>query len=101
MQKKRRDQCVFQYRFRLGRFHADARLAKALDHQPGFDDELYPPAQRAVKPGNPERLRLLAFLLGCLFKPEGIDPPIGGIENNFGQERVLVIMSGRCAATVT
>src|ERR1700730_18459043 len=80
MQKKRRDPRVFQCGLRLGHFHADARFAKAFDDQPSLDDEVDPPAQRPVKPGNTERLRLLAFLLRYIFEPKGIDPPIGGIE---------------------
>ena len=66
MQKKRRDESVFQCGFSLGQFHADTRFAKAFDDQPGLDDEVDPPAQRPVKPGNTERLRLIAFLLRCI-----------------------------------
>src|SRR5205823_5546666 len=79
MQKKRRDQRVFQCGLRLGHFRANARFAKAFDDQPGLDDEVDPPAQSPVKPGNTERLRLITFLLRGTFKPKGIDPPIGRI----------------------
>jgi hypothetical protein len=33
-----------------------------------------------VKPGNAERLRLLALLVRYVFEPKRIDPPIGVIE---------------------
>src|SRR6516162_11444968 len=80
MQKNRRDQRVFQCGLRLGHFHADARFAKEFDDEPSLDDEVDPLAQCPVKPGNTERLRPLALLLGCIFKPEGVDPPVSGIE---------------------
>jgi len=80
MQKGRRDPRVFQYRFRFGQFHADARFVKAFDNQPGLQDKVDPPAQRPVEPGNAERLRPFAFFLRHVGQPPGIDPPIGRIE---------------------
>src|SRR5437879_8220056 len=80
MQKKWRDQRVFQCGLRLGHFHAGARFAKAFDDQPGLDDEVDPPAQSPVKPGNTERLRLITFFLRCIGHPKAIDPPVSGIE---------------------
>jgi hypothetical protein len=41
MQKKRRDQRVFQCGLRLGHFRADARFTIAIDDQSGLDEELY------------------------------------------------------------
>ena len=80
MQKERRDARIFQCRFRLGQFHTDARFGKAFDDQPGLDDEIDPPAQRPVEPGNAERLRFIAFLLRHVGQPKGIDAPIDRIE---------------------
>jgi hypothetical protein len=78
--EKRRDQRVFQCRLRLGHFRAHVRFAKAFDDQPGLDDEVDPPAQRSVEPGNTERLCLLALLLRYIFKPKGIDPSVSRIK---------------------
>ena len=80
MQKKRRDQRVFQCRLRLGHFRAHVRFAKAFYNPPGLDDELDPSAQCPVKTRNTERLCLLALLLRYIFKPKGIDPSVSRIK---------------------
>ena len=88
MQKNWRDQRVLQCGLRLGHFLADARFAKAFNDQPSLDDQVDPPAQCSVKPGNAERLRLLALLLRYIFKPEGINPPVSGIDRPRANARI-------------
>src|SRR5215469_4328134 len=80
MQKDGRDQRVIQRRLRPGNLRADTRLAERLDDEPGLHDEFDPPAQRAVKPRNPERLGLFALLPWHGFKSKRVDPSVDGIE---------------------